>query len=570
MEGSFYFFALANIAILIVVHEFGHFLVAKACGVSVPVFSVGFGRRLWGVQIGETDYRVSSLPFGGYVQMAGADPYGYYEEDHDLDDPERGFLRRPLWQRIAILLAGPAANVLYAVVVLSAALMWGEPQAAPVLGEVMPDTPAEEMGLVAGDEVVAVDGAPVRTFNELVGRLGKLQPGEHTFDVEREGDTLSLPLVLDDADREGSGVFGVGYYPWTAEVGVDDPTSPAGVAGVQTGWRIEAVQGQAVGSWQEAEAAVLALGSAPSIVFTFATGDEGRPKEQRTLQSTPAWRPHDGSALGGWGLAHASLFVRGVVEEVSDAHGFLAGCRPPPPGRAGPAFAAGIQAGDRILQVDDTPVTRWNDVTEGVAATLADGGDVRPVDIVVRRGGQELTLAMTPEVVVDNSYDGTRKVLPRIGIQGRSTYRFDDLPEVHIRHAATDAVSQASATIGGLAAMVVTRIGQLITGEAAFDHTLGGPVAMFSQGALAASMGLFAMASFSASISLSLGVVNLFPVPVLDGGQILFFVIEAVRGRPLSAAMRERVLQIAVLGMVMLMLAVTIKDLDQFIRSLFS
>ena len=96
-----YLFALVNIALLIIVHEFGHLVVAKLCGVAVPVFSVGFGRRLVGIELGGTDYRLSSIPFGGYVRMAGADPYGYFEEDEEHIDPERGFLQRPLWQRIA-------------------------------------------------------------------------------------------------------------------------------------------------------------------------------------------------------------------------------------------------------------------------------------------------------------------------------------------------------------------------------------------------------------------------------------------------------------------------------------
>ena len=118
-----------------------------------------------------------------------------------------------------------------------------------------------------------------------------------------------------------------------------------------------------------------------------------------------------------------------------------------------------------------------------------------------------------------------------------------------------------------VAKLSVERIGEVITGAAAFDQSFGGPFAMLSAGAAAAERGLFAMARLSALISLSLGVVNLVPIPVLDGGQIIFFIIEAVRGRPLSPAMRERVLQIAVLGMVLLMLAVTIKDIDQWLFS---
>ena len=123
------FAAVAMIAILVFIHEFGHFIVAKACGVHVKVFSIGFGRRVVGFDYGGTEYRLSLLPFGGYVQMAGADPFGTGEEDDDeLDDPERAFLRRPVWQRLLVVSAGPAFNLVLPLVLFTVLLMAGEPQ----------------------------------------------------------------------------------------------------------------------------------------------------------------------------------------------------------------------------------------------------------------------------------------------------------------------------------------------------------------------------------------------------------------------------------------------------------
>jgi regulator of sigma E protease len=123
--------AVALITILVFIHEFGHFIVAKACGVHVTVFSFGFGKRLIGMEIGGTDYRVSMLPFGGYVKMAGADPFGMGEEDDDiLDDPSRAFLRKPVWQRLLVVAAGPAFNLALPLVVFTILLMAGEPQPA--------------------------------------------------------------------------------------------------------------------------------------------------------------------------------------------------------------------------------------------------------------------------------------------------------------------------------------------------------------------------------------------------------------------------------------------------------
>jgi regulator of sigma E protease len=181
----------------------------------------------------------------------------------------------------------------------------------------------------------------------------------------------------------------------------------------------------------------------------------------------------------------------------------------------------------------------------------------------VRRAGELLTFEIQPEVIADQDATGMNRVRAIIGV-GPAGFDIAG-PTQPIPYPFVDAVAMSVEQNVDLARMSVERIGHLIVGAAAFDESLGGPVAMFTTGAIAAEAGLFSMAKFAAAISLSLGVVNLFPVPVLDGGQILFFLIEAVRGRPLSAAMRERVLQIAVLGMVLLMLAVTVKDLNQFI-----
>ena len=571
-----YLFAIVNIALLIVVHEFGHFVVARMCGVYTPVFSVGFGRRLWGIDLWGTDFRISAIPFGGYVRMAGADPFGYSEEDDNLPDPSMGFMQKPLWQRIAILLAGPGANVLYAVSVITVALMVGEPKELPEVGTVVPDTVAERSGFLPGDRIIDINGRSVATWGQidaLVPSLGE----SNTVVVERDGTQVELEVAVTEADRkahpDGRKVpFGILNERPSSRVGVDDSHSPAGVAGIEAGWGIAKVGDTEVHDWLDVERAFRELGDAGGVELAMKRLD--MEKEEVVDLSVQlvrsAWTTSDAgtSAAAAWGLRPGVLFVGTVHEQVSDAHGFLAGCRSRPHARVAPAVAGGVERGDRMLSIDGHPLHRWADVSRYVTAAFnpdTPNEPPRTIILTVRRDGALHDLELLPEVVADHDVTGRNQVRAVIGVGPVSGNRVG--PTTPVYYAFPDALSISIDENVRVAKLSVERIGEVITGAAAFDQSFGGPFAMLSAGAAAAADGLFTMARLSALISLSLGVVNLVPIPVLDGGQIILFAIEAVRGRPISAAMRERVLQIAVLAMVLLMLAVTIKDIDQWLFS---
>ena len=575
-----YLFAIVNIALLIIVHEFGHLVVAKMCGVAVPVFSIGFGRRLAGFEFRGTDYRISSVPFGGYVRMAGADPYGYFEEEDALPDPSMGFMKRPLWQRIAILLAGPAANVLFAVAIISAVLVIGDEHPIPEVGVVRPDTPAEAAGFRTGDRIEDVGGVEVETWNQAMAAIGRLSPGTTGVVVDRDGAAHTLAVTMPErpVDADGNPValaFGLDNHRPVPLVGIDDPDSPAGVAGIETGWLLKKVGDTDVADWVALNRALRSRGDSSSVDLVLGVPDkETNEWVDRTVTvsltdwAPPAFAGNDEAAA--LGLYPAVLFVNEVAATVSDSYGFLSACRPAPPARDSPASKGGVLPGDHLVSIDGKPLLEWADVDVGVRSTLAadapPGEPPRTLELVVRRSGELVAFTLQPEVIADQDLTGMNRVRAIIGVE-RAGFAVIG-PTKPIPYPVADALVMSVEQNVGMARMSVERIGHLIVGAAAFDDSLGGPVAMFTTGAIAAEAGLFSMAKFAAAISLSLGVVNLFPIPVLDGGQILFFVIEAIRGRPLSAAMRERVLQVAVLGMVLLMLAVTVKDLNQFISYL--
>jgi regulator of sigma E protease len=217
---------LVMISLVVVIHEFGHFIVARFFGIGTPVFSVGMGPRLFGFQWKDTDFRVSALPIGGYVQMAGADPFG--EEDADSwVDPEQDFMKKPVWQRFLVMLAGPAMNIALPFVLFTAVLMLGDTLRDNVVNQVMPETAAAAAGLQAGDRIVAVDGQPVVVWDDLYSLLSVEKAGPIALTVERGGAVRELTLPAGALALGPDGLpelqrLGITHYQHSARVGVSD------------------------------------------------------------------------------------------------------------------------------------------------------------------------------------------------------------------------------------------------------------------------------------------------------------------------------------------------------------
>ncbi len=563
----YYLAAGALIAILVFIHEFGHFIVAKFFGIAVPVFSFGFGRRLFGVEIGGTDYRVSALPFGGYVQMAGADPFGYGEEDDDLlDDPSQSFLRKPVYQRLLVMAAGPAFNLVLPVLVFALLYMAGEPSPAAEVGQVDQDSPAAEAGVLTGDLVVAVGDSPVRSWADFASALDEVGPGNLPLTVRRGEQELSLAVSVDEASPSTYGL-GFGLYRPDNTVGVDDPESPAGRAGLRTGDRIVSAGGVAVEDFADIEVALRNAGGSLQLEVADAAGEGTR---SLTLRADAAWAHPAAEVSTGpgdaWGISSRWLFVGEVSETLPDrGDGFLGGLGEDGDNRT-PAQIAGLQAGDRFVRIDGKAVTAWEDVLRLVRESMEGEGDrasARALEVQLVREGELLTKELTPKVIEDTDELGNYRFRPVLGVvrDGASSAG----PEVRVYYGPVEAVQRGARETVLIAGFIVETLGKVLTLEAAVDKTIGGPIEMMRQGAEAARGGIFTWARLMGLLSISLGIVNLFPVPVLDGGQILFYAVEGLRGRPLSAAIRERAQQIGVLLLVMLMMAVVVFDLNRWI-----
>lgn len=539
---------LFAIGLLVLVHELGHFLVARVFGIGAPVFSIGMGPRIAGFRWGDTDVRISALPIGGYVQLAGADPFG--EEDADSGvPPEQDFSKRPVWQKLLVMAAGPGVNLILPVFLFTGLLMAGRPELAAEVGTIVPDSVAADAGLARGDRITAVgeDTTPawVDVSAGLATHLGSDGPvGIDWVRGDAQGHGAVPASALAPGLMRGVDAYTFGALPfhWAARIGVPDPASPAAQAGLQTGDEVVAVDGEAVEHWDGIHDGLAGPGE---HVLTVERPDPGAPSSttQHTIVLPPAPAegfPQVAAFDDPWGMVPIATFIASV----SEGH---------------PAEAAGLRTGDRFLTIDGAPVWSFDHFNARVERLHEGRTGAVPLTLTVQRGADIQTVEVTPEMIVVPGEPWKR---PIIGVRSWGGVA-RSVGLTSRAYPITEAVPVALEETGLLMHATLSLLGNLLVMEADVSESVGGPVAIVQVAGETAERGLFAFIGMLGMLSISLGLVNLLPVPVLDGGQILFHLIEAVRGRPLSIELREKVQMVGVMLLAVTFLYVTANDLSR-------
>ncbi|MGO2090039.1 MAG: sigma E protease regulator RseP [Oceanisphaera sp.] len=427
---------IVALGVLVAVHEFGHFWVARRNGIKVERFSIGFGKAIWR-RVGKdgTEYVLAMIPLGGYVKML----------DSRIEDvPEslqgQAFNHKSVWARMAVVVAGPMANFVFAIFAFWLMFLIGVPAVKPVLNDVTASSPAAEAGLLPGMEIQVIDGKRVRTWEEvnfaLIGRLG------------------------------------------------DDSTefSVKNSAGVTQQARINLI------GWE--------------------------------------FNPDQQSPMGALGLVPVGPKLTLTVAQVLED---------------GPAGLAGIKNGDVLQAINGESLSSWQQLVSKVQAAPE-----KELELDVLRDGQRLSLILTPA-----RHESSERVIGYAGLAPKvlpvaDEYRFD------MRYGLFAAVGAGVERTWDLTVLTFQMLGKLVTGVVSVDN-LSGPISIAKGAGATADYGLVYFLGFMALVSVNLGIINLLPLPVLDGGHLLFYIIEAVTGRPVPEKIQEVGFKVGAALLMMLM-----------------
>ena len=519
MEQLVYFVVL--VGVLVFIHELGHFAWAKFFGVCVLKFSLGFGPRLWGFRRGETEYVLSAVPIGGYVRMLGENP----RDEVSPQQHDRSFASQATWRRVVIVVAGPAMNLLFPVLLYFVVFL-GDTQLTPAtVGTVLPNRPADGQ-LQPGDRITAIDGEELSTFYELT-RIVERSPGVPLrLGVERGDEQLELELTPVSSTKEYPldlseqvGRLGIMPHHPLPVIGVSRLSGPAAAARLATFYVIVSAGGAPLERWIDLRA-VLERNRGASIPVTYlrpvrvegALGGlvELDIYEPRVATLTPD--PGKGDPLERAGIEPADIYVSQVTA-------------------GSPEAKAGLLPGDRLLELDGRPIRLWATFEQDLR-TAPD----KPHYLKWRRGDREITRRF--RLAHEGGETEHGQVVDRYIVQIRNWVPMRaDRPVPNPRRVAY-AVREAFEETWRVVELTVVSMVRLFQGRVTVK-SIGGPLTIFEVAGTAAREGALNYLTLMAFISINLGLINLLPVPLLDGGYLMFFLLEGVMRRPLSLRARE-------------------------------
>jgi regulator of sigma E protease len=546
---------LLLVGVLVMIHELGHFVAAKLLDVKVLRFSLGYGRPLVRFKLRETEYQIGIFPIGGYVRILGieANP-----DDGKLPPPEdvgRSFASRPLWQRIVIVFAGPAANLVLPVIIYFVFFAGHTALPAAQIGDVLEGGAAHRAGLEPGDRILEIDGTAIRYWEEIEDAVRASAGKELHLRVQRNGRVFErylTPIEETVRSRDGTtsrqGRVGITHSPFIPLVGVIDAGSPAARAGLRTGDLIISVHGQAVRNWGDVQRSFGKVARRTNFAYFRGTEVPGIPQIQLLAPGFADLVPETkvGATLDRLtytGLEHAEMFVANV-----DA--------------GSPADNAGLKPGDLIIALDDKPVLHWMDLDQRLQADPD-----KPFKLTWKRavkGGTE-TLSAEVTQVQRKQLDDYDHTVTRLVFGARNDVDRGRGATVPIEGRFGYAFGKALERTGETISTMVTGFVQILSGQTPRE-ALGGPITILRAASVSGNQGWDSFLLMLALISVNLGLLNLLPIPMLDGGHLLVFAIEGARRKPLSQKARER---IQLVGLVLIGLITLLAAGNDIVRFFF-
>ena len=540
---------LLLVGVLVVIHELGHFAAAKLLDVKVLRFSIGYGRPLFRVKLRETEYQLAAFPLGGYVRILGVEG-----DDRDRGDPgprpdaRRSFASRPLWQRLRIVFAGPAANLVLPVVIYFVFFAGHSVLPAAMIGDVLDGGAASRAGLEPGDRVLEIDGKPVRYWEEIETAVRSSPGKELHLRVSRSGKVFERylsPLEETVRHRDGSvtqqGWVGITHAPFAPLVGVIDSDAPAARAKLTTGDLIISIDGQPVRNWSDVQHHLGKFARRASLVYFRGTEVPGVPQIRLLAAGFADLVPETQidtqlNRQTYTGLERAEMFVAHV-----DA--------------GSPADSAGLRHGDLVTALDGVPVAHWVDLDQRLQAEPD-----RTFRLTWKRAAGGTTETMSAELtqVRRRHFDEYGHTVARLVFGARNDVDRGTGATIPIEGRFGFALGKALERTGETISTMVSGVFQILGGDSPGD-ALGGPLMMYRVASVSGNQGWDSFLLMLALISINLGLINLLPIPMLDGGHLLVFAIEAVSRRPLALATRERVQNVG-LAVVLLITALALRN----------
>ena len=529
---------LVILAPLVIVHEFGHFFFAKIFGVKAEAFSVGFGPKLYAKYIGETEFRLSAIPLGGYVKLLGEDP----SAELSPEDKKRALQHQVPWKRFFIFFGGPLFNFLFAIIVFMAILAIGEPQVANVIGRVIPGTEAARMGFMSGDRVAKINGEEITRFTQIAQKVHESPDQELIFELLRGNQSTPHTLRVKIGSEEGFSMYGetkaVGKIdglvalPRSTHLGVSNPQSPAATQGLKTGDQIREFSGQKVTSWEQIENLYQSI-KAPAQIRIKAEAVDGVAKEIELSKKSNL------SMAEQWGLYSSELFVEQAMKD-------------------SPALKAGVARGDRLIGIDGIAVTSFEELREKIQTSSQKDGEVR---LSWEKDGKTLSAGITPNHTQERDPNLKKVSQYTIGVvpmlmAGETQVVVDRIWNPFVL------LYKGTERMFLFVWRNLVSIGKMFTGDVSIS-TLGGPILIGKIAGDSLSRGLISFLTTMAILSVGLGILNVLPIPVLDGGHLVLLGIEWIRGKPLSMRQMEVVQQVGLSLILLLMVVVMRNDLTR-------